>query len=259
MINVISSNIRFDNPNDGEHQWKFRLPHLADLLNKKSPDILGTQEGWEPQLRELHSKLNDLEIIDSHRNWIADRMYPTIFLNSKKFNLLRSGDIWLSETPYTEASKSFNSAFPRLCTWCEAEYKENNKRVLIINVHLDHLETATRQQQIKVLIKEIRAQSKEENVILMGDFNEAPNEEVRKILNNSELNLIDPWIEEELPEEPSHHSFKGKRDDGSRIDWILHSESFTSEKIKLLKDHFSGIYPSDHFPVFTQLTFNNLI
>ncbi len=249
LIRIISSNIRFDNPNDNEHKWCYRLPLLSDLINRSQPDILGTQEGWQPQLYELHSKLNNLSIIDSHRNWIEDRMYPTIFLNTSRFEVIESGDIWLSETPYTEASKSFNSAFPRLCTWCYCKDKLTQTENLFINVHLDHLETSTRQKQIEVLINEIQKVCKTDRVILMGDFNESPGQKVREIINNSSIDLKDPWLKFNKPEETSHHSFKGFREDGTRIDWILHTPNFIAKSIELLKDSHNGIYPSDHYPV----------
>ena len=108
---VISANIRFDNPKDGKHDWNGRREIISKVINNYDTDLLGTQEGWQPQLNDLNSLLTDLEIVDSHRQWIEDRMYPSIFVNPTKIRVIDSGDVWLSETPYVAASKSFGSSF----------------------------------------------------------------------------------------------------------------------------------------------------
>lgn len=254
VLRVTSSNIRFDNPKDGKHDWNGRRQILADAINKFSPDILGTQEGWEPQLKDFESLLSNLKIVDSHREWITDRMYPSLFVNPDKYKVIKSGDIWLSETPYTPATKSFGSAFPRLCTWAILKEFSNEKEIFVIDVHLDHLETKTRQEQIKVLLKETALKNPDKlPTILMGDFNESPSEGVRNIID-SNSKLQDPWIGFSLPEEGSHHGFE-KRKDATRIDWILAEESFNPTSIELYKDSDNGIYPSDHYPVFAVFDF----
>lgn len=247
---IITSNIRFDNPADGKHDWNCRKGLLCKILNSYLPDIIGTQEGWEPQLRELEGLLNGLRIVDENRQWIDDRMYPSIFYRPSKFRLIHSGDIWLSESPYIPASKSFGSAFPRVCTWAILEDRKTSKQVFVVNAHLDHLETSTRQEQISVLINEINRVRSNLPIILTGDFNESPFGEVRSIINRRGVNLTDPWFDMKLPECESHHGFKGFREDGSRIDWILHSKNtLQCEKILMHKESLDGLYPSDHFPV----------
>lgn len=256
MIRIASCNIRFNNPADGEHDWNGRREIMANCLKDFSPHVFGTQEGWEPQLYDLLSLLDEYEICDGHRNWISDRMYPTIYIKKDFFNVIESGDIWLSETPQVPASKSFDSAFPRLCTWAKLKIKDENKSFLLIDAHLDHLKTETRQEQVKVLINEVSKVNTEElPIILLGDFNEAPNEKVREIISKSDLNLKDPWFFFNHPEEASHHSFKGFREDGTRIDWILNSDKFEALEIYLYKENDQGIYPSDHFPVFAKFKF----
>jgi endonuclease/exonuclease/phosphatase family metal-dependent hydrolase len=258
MLKIISSNIRFHNPKDGKNDWHGRKGFLSEVLNDFSPCILGTQEGWRPQLNELNELLNEeLSLIDSHRDWIEERMYPCLFYNCEKMELLDSGDIWLSKTPYVSASKDFDSAFPRLCTWANLKFKKNSNEVFCVNVHLDHVKTETRQEQIRVLINEVQVQNtKNLPIILMGDFNEGPFAEVRKILENSDLNLRDPWIQLNKEEEESHHSFHGTKDNAQRIDWILVSECFKPESIDLFKKEKEGVYPSDHYPVLAKFKYD---
>lgn len=250
-LKVASSNIRFDNPKDGDHDWKGRREILADVINSFNPDLLGTQEGWQWQLYDLKSLLEELDISDSHRSWIDERMYPSIFYRREDLHVLDSGDIWLSETPDVVASKSFNSAFPRLCTW--SKFKCSQKRTLLfVDVHLDHIHSETREAQIGVLINEISKINDCTHMILCGDFNESPREDVRKLIVEK-LGLYDPWTAHEKPEETSHHNFTGERCDGARIDWIMLSKNISCDAIDLHRDSHRGIFPSDHFPVFATI------
>lgn len=243
MFKVMSTNIRFDNPADGEFAWPWRKKLLANKIKELEVDIFGTQEGREPQLRELES-LVDQDIIDSHRDWIAERMYPSLYM--KNFTSNASGDIWLSETPDVAGSKSFDSMFPRLATW------SCNNDFFICNVHLDHDKESTRFEQARVLVSQIQKHHRDLPIILMGDFNTAPQSEVYDYIT-SHLNLIDPWVTNNKKEETSFHMFKGVNPDGYRIDWILVSEEFKVNQIELIKDEYDGIFLSDHFPVFCEL------
>ncbi|MDD0852460.1 endonuclease/exonuclease/phosphatase family protein [Halobacteriovorax sp. GB3] len=248
---IASSNIRFDNPQDGSHDWNGRRGILAQCLNEFAPDLLGTQEGREPQLKDLENNLIKLELVDSHREWIDERMYPCIFVNPETIEVHNSGDIWLSETPYEAGSKSFESAFPRLCTWIIATHKESQEKFFYVNTHLDHVLSQTRKEQIRVLIQECDKVNKENlPVVLTGDFNESPFEDVRKVIHDQWSDLRDCWFTLKKEEETSHHNFNGTREDGTRIDWILTSSNFRVYDLELYKENVDGIYPSDHFPVF---------
>lgn len=243
-ITVISSNIRFDNPADGVNQWSKRKDHLAKTLLSHSPLIIGTQEGREPQLREMGNLLPGYSLHDLNREWLSERMYPSFFVKEKTVTVLDSGDFWLSETPHIPGSCSFESAFPRLCTWIKVEIHQTS--LLVANVHLDHVKLSTRLEQVRVLSEEIRKIKKNEKLIILGDFNDSPQSVLRNHLLSNFPTLFDPWRE---PEESSHHPFTGDHPDGSRIDWILIEDQFKNSKIKMLKDSHQGYWPSDHFPI----------
>lgn len=244
MLKIMSANIRFDNPNDEEHAWPNRKKLIANTIKELSIDLFGTQEGREPQLRELEDLVNQ-NIVDEHREWIDERMYPSIFTH--KFDIQNSGDIWLSETPDVLGSKSFDSMFPRLATWG----KTND--FFLCNVHLDHDKEYTRIEQAKVLCNQIKRYNIDNApIILMGDFNTDPQSDVHKLITDS-LNLNDPWVSMGKAEETSFHFFKGEYPEGYRIDWILLSNEFKVHSIELVKDHVDGIYLSDHFPVVCEI------
>lgn len=251
---LITCNIRFDNPADGQNSWQYRRDFLSRTLLKHRPAIIATQEGRFHQLNELKDLLGDFELIDQHRSWIGERMYPTLFVKNGLFEFLNSGDIWLSETPGVAGSKSFESAFPRLLTWTHLQLKESSHKFLIINTHLDHVKAETRVNQIKVLIQEInKVWDKQSFLIIMGDFNDHPASEVRKLIED-EFKLQDAWRLYNQQEESSHHSFKGAMATGSRIDWIMVDPRSQVKSCLMDKSANQGAYPTDHFPIVCNIT-----
>lgn len=251
---VVSANIRFANKNDGDHDWKYRRELMTSVLLQDSPLLIGTQEGRQEQLRDLEGLLKNYILIDSHRDWIEERMYPCLFLRKDRGSVIKSGDIWLSETPHIPGSSSFDSAFPRLATYAEIEL--NNKKLLVVNLHLDHLQATTRAEQAKVLVQEIQPLfTKNSPLILMGDFNEDPSGQVREEINKGLTSLNDPWLYLNKDEETSFHKFHGELESGSRIDWILTDNKLGISDIFLDKSQRDGLFPSDHFPVKCNLKF----
>jgi len=257
-LKITSANIRFENPADGPHNWNYRRGLLSQILNHQSLDLLGTQEGREPQLRDLEGLLKGLQLSDENRDWIDERMYPCIFFNPNTIEIHDSGDIWLSKTPNKAGSKDFDSAFPRLSTWIQATHKPSGHRFFYINCHLDHIKEETRIEQAKVLITEaIKINSELNPFIFTGDFNASPLGKVREELTKHLPNLHDPWFDFNKEEESSFHKFDGIDPSGerTRIDWLLHTNDIDCTKIELIKENSDGLYPSDHFFIHGLLDF----
>jgi endonuclease/exonuclease/phosphatase family metal-dependent hydrolase len=254
-LSLVTCNIRFSNPADGPNSWEHRRDFLAEILRSHRPDIIATQEGRFDQLKDLENLLKDYDIIDQHRSWIKERMYPSIFLKKNKFEVRKSEDLWLSTTPHIAGSISFNSTFPRLMTWVSVQPKNYHKNILVVNTHLDHLKRETREEQAKVLAREIGHIRTDENVLaLLGDFNDSPGSSVQSIIKNSVAGLIDAWTDLNHPEEASHHSFKGSFPEGARIDWILIEGDARINECWMEKTSRADLFPSDHFPIVCKIT-----
>lgn len=251
-LKVTSANIRFQNPADGPHDWPFRRELMSEIINDFGPDILGTQEGLQPQLLNLASLLPNYTLVDGHRDWIDVRMYPCIFIKKERIEIIKSGDIWLSETPHIPASKSFDSAFPRLCSWMHAKDLKKNIEFTFVVTHLDHMQRKTRIEQAKVLAQEVKKINGDLPLVILGDFNDAPSSMVQEEISKP-LGLKDHWSEQGIPEESSHHKFSGENETGTRIDWVLASQEFQCSEIYFEKKHSENIYPSDHFPLMATL------
>lgn len=245
-LTLISCNIRFDNPADGLHDWAHRRLLLQETLLAHSPHIIATQEGRYDQLMDLESLLEGYELIDAHRSWIGGRMYPCIFVRKDFFEIGKSDDLWLSETPDIAESLSFDSMFPRLMTYANLQLKNSRMCFTVVNTHLDHVKQETRVAQATVLGEQIgKLIGPAHHLVLMGDFNDSPSSPVRKVLPL----LKDAWKLFHHHEETSHHAFKGEMQNGERIDWILIDDRIEVLECELDKTFKDGRYPSDHFPV----------
>ena len=55
-LEVMSYNLRYDNPNDPQ-TWEERLPVLQEYLLEKDPDIIGTQEALYNQVNDVDANL----------------------------------------------------------------------------------------------------------------------------------------------------------------------------------------------------------
>lgn len=252
---VGTCNIRYA-ADDSENHWPTRLPLLAETIRKAAPKVLGTQEGWEWQLRELEAELPEHSIVDENRYWMEERMYPSLFV-TEDATVHRSGDVWLSETPDLPGSRSFGSAYPRLMCWAELSFPES-PGFICANLHLDHLSSQTRVRQIEVALDALgELAGKEIPLCLMGDFNDPPGGAVaRRIIRKSPslgIHLYDPWQLLEQPESSSYHGFGTADDSWSRIDWILLSDHFHSLSIDYERDCEPPVYPSDHYPVMARV------
>jgi endonuclease/exonuclease/phosphatase family metal-dependent hydrolase len=251
---LVTCNIRFDNPADGPNAWPLRRDFLAQTLLSHSPDIIATQEGRFHQLKELETLLPDFEMLDPHRSWIGERMYPTLFVRKNKFEFLKSQDIWLSETPHVAGSHSFESAFPRLMTMASLQIKDTARKLMVVNTHLDHVKALTRCSQIQVLTEQLKMiWNKEAYLFIMGDFNDSPDSEVRSYLLKEIAGLQDSWKLFNKNEESSHHAFAGRATDGSRIDWIMVDKRAQVVSSRMDKSSQDGKFPTDHFPIITKV------
>ncbi|HDD35678.1 MAG TPA: endonuclease/exonuclease/phosphatase family protein [Candidatus Desulfofervidus auxilii] len=249
-------NLRYDNPNDGPYQWCFRKDIVAFIIKRINPDIFGTQEGWEDQIKELAIATGyDYHVFAPE--WNRKRMFPCVW-TKKEMDILESGTFWLSPTPHIPFSKAWNSAYPRAATYVIA--KKYRKFFLFISTHLDNVSKKARLYQAAVLCEEIKKINQENYpIILVGDFNDSPNSSVHALLtgkidlNGVKGDFIDVWQWLKKDENATFHAFTGKGQRG-RIDWILVSSNVKIKNVFLIKDIFAGIYPSDHYPIVAELS-----
>ena len=119
-IEVVSFNIRYDNPADGPNAWSHRQQKVSSYLMQSRADFIGLQEVLPSQLAELKPKLSDYKLISRTRE--ADEgkgeSSPLLFHQKRwRIDNAHQGTMWLSTQPDKPGSKSWDSSLPRICTW----------------------------------------------------------------------------------------------------------------------------------------------
>ena len=111
-LNIMSFNIRYDNPNDGLNAWKNRKDIAAKTIVFYDVDICGLQEVLEHQLQNLAELMPEYEWIGVGRDdGIKKGEYAPIFYRSENLQLLDNGFFWLSETPEIPGSFGWDGRF----------------------------------------------------------------------------------------------------------------------------------------------------
>lgn len=255
-IDVISYNIRYDNPNDAPNNWDNRKDFLIGQLNFYAPDVFGTQEGLVHQLKDIDMGLEDYTYFGIGRDHGDDRgEFTAIFYNTKKLKLLAQATFWLSETPETP-SKGWDAALPRICTYGLFENKEGGNKFMVFNTHFDHVGVKAREESSKLILKKIKELNPEDlPVVVTGDFNlESDSPGVQVILTQ----MTDAHLaagENAFGPTGTFNGFDFAKPVEKRIDYIFVSDEFEVFKSAILSDSKDLRYPSDHLPVFARLKF----
>lgn len=254
---IMTYNIRYDNPNDGENQWSKRKEFLSNQVRFFQPDIFGIQEGLYNQVTYLDSVFVDYNYIGVGRDDGKTKgEFSAIFYNSKKFKVIENSTFWLSETP-NKISVGWDAAMERICTYGLFQNINTKQQFFVFNTHFDHIGTEARLKSVELILQKMQEiNPKKLPVIVMGDFNltteNEPIQFLSKVLNDSKK------VSKNTPFGPTgtFNGFKFNEPVNDRIDYIFTSKNnITVKKYAVLSDSKSGKYPSDHLPVLIEVAF----
>lgn len=254
-VKVMSYNIRFDNPNDGENKWSLRKEFLANQIQFYQPDFIGMQEGKLHQLQYLDSTLSDYNFIGRGRDNSENQgEFSALFYNSKKYKVVNQATFWLSETP-NQVSKGWDAQLERICTYGLFEELKTKKQFYVFNTHFDHVGVAARLNSAKEIVEKIKEiNTKNLPLVLTGDFNSEPTSDAYLYLAS---NLNDTRSSSKSPSfgpAGTFNNFEFHKPVTLLIDFIFTSKN-TGEVIKhaVLSDSKDCKYPSDHLPVYAEI------
>ena len=251
QLKVMTFNLRYKNESD-PYPWSKRKAVIGEFINDRKPDIFGTQEGLYIQLVDMVEAAPDYAWLGEGRDGGSKGEFMAIFYRKDRFKVLEYDHLWLSETPRTIASKSWNTACTRMVTWARFEDKLTGKQFYFANTHLDHVSQEARTKGSQVIASAIEKLNKNLPLIVTGDFNTSQtNEQVHGIFEK--LGMQDTWDVEGQKRGPlvnTFNNFKMPKKDGVRIDWIFVRPADTkvlSSEIVLPVE--GEIWLSDHSPV----------
>ena len=250
-LSVMTFNLRLDTKDDGGNAWPHRKKAVIETILSHQPAVLGTQEGLHHMIEFMASSLKDYGKIGQGREVGGEGEYNAIFYKKDELQLIDHGQFWLSETSDIPGSVSWDSACPRICTWGKFRLLENpEKEIVVFNTHLDHVSQLAREKGIALIGTHIKYYNQQDiPTVLMGDFNCEPNNDVIEHVRSMGLT-------ETLSVGRTFHDFAGGVE-GYPIDYIFKSQEITP--IKSMIDHqtVNQRYPSDHYPVISELKIDN--
>ena len=259
-IKTMSFNIRYDTSSDGVNAWNTgtipRRTLAIQVIDDFAPDILGVQEALRNQVVNLKAGLPEFDFYGVGRdNGIQSGEHSAIYYRSDRFTRTNQGTFWLTLTPDRP------SAYPgtccnRIASWAVLQDKlDGNREYFVLNTHWDHQVAAANNHSATLIRERLGLLAEGRPMIVMGDLNSTESSTAYRRLVGLEdpagLQLSDAYREAtptiSRDEATYHGYFGGTR--GSRIDFVLHDDSFETLDATIVRTNYSGRYPSDHFPV----------
>lgn len=252
-IRIATFNLRYANAGDSGNLWADRAPIAANLIEFHDFDVFGTQECLRHQLDTLAALLPGYAWYGRGRDdGEAKGEHSAIYYKKNKYKLLSKGSFWLSETP-EKPGPGWDARLNRICSWVQLVPAKGGKKFFVFNVHFDHQGVKARVESGKLMIKKIQAIAGNNPALLTGDFNGDHNSEWYKTLATSEV-LKDTYVQVKKPyaNNGSFNSFKTPTSTAI-IDHIFTTKQFSVKRWGILTDSYFGKFPSDHFPVVTDV------
>lgn len=247
-VTVISYNIRYNNPQDGDNIWENRRAHSVTMVNMEKPDFLCVQEAYFVQLEYLLQNLPDYDYIGLGRDDGAHGgEHMAILYRKDRFEVVEHGDFWLSETPEM-CSRGWDAACLRIVTWGYFREKRTGKHVYCFNTHLDHVGEVARRESVKLITSRIKGLvlDKRAAVFLTGDFNSDINNEIF-----DPLKKVMKQARKDAPVTDNKGTFNGwgSAPNNIVIDHIFYKNARPLIFKTLNEDKYGRTLISDHYPV----------
>ncbi|UCE21812.1 MAG: endonuclease/exonuclease/phosphatase family protein [Candidatus Aminicenantes bacterium] len=260
-LNIVSFNIRYDNPGDRENAWINRKDMAAETIRFHGIDIAGLQEA-------LHSQVEDLEARLSEYGWFGvgrddgqrQGEYTPIFYLKSRFKVLDQSTFWLSETPEVPGKLGWDAVCPRIVTWGKFKDRSTGKVLFVFNTHFDHVGEVARSQSADLILLKIEELAGSYPVVLTGDFNCTIDDAPYSILiskREGRHSLADTHnISRTIPygSTQTFNGFNNELRPDFRIDFIFVCNISQVFRYGVISERWDGRFVSDHYPVMAEMS-----
>ena len=250
-VAVTSFNIRYGTAADGDNRWERRRELVLEVL-RDGGDVLGLQEAMPFQVREIAAALPGFAVESRTREADpAEGEACPILWRTERFEADHSdrGTFWLSETPETPGSRSWDAALPRIATFVRLVDRADGRGFYVFNTHLDHRGGKAREESSRLIARRIAERKRpEEPVVLLGDLNDGPGSVAVRTLVSA--GLRDAWRDANQTAAEAG-TFNGWNDSAGagRIDFVLATVGLVAMSAEIDTRRPDGRWPSDHLPV----------
>ncbi len=258
-LNVMTFNIRYNNPGDSLNAWPYRKDNAASQVLFHQTNLLGVQEALHDQMEDLLQRLPAFKYFGVGRDdGKTAGEYSAIFYDTTRLLWIKGATFWLSQTPEVPGSKGWDADITRLVTWCLFKDRLTNKTFYAFNTHFDHRGQQARAESAKLLLQKVKEIAGSTPAFITGDFNARPSDEPIKIItdSNNPNRLTDSKAISETPHygpQGTFTGFKEKELGNEPIDHIFIRNGVQVLQHATLSQTWQGRFSSDHFPVFARV------
>jgi len=253
MLRIATYNLRMDTKADSLNAWAYRKDDVKALVRYHNLDVFGTQEGFLHQLKDICELPEYLYVGAGRDDGLSAGEHSAIFYKKDRFEILESGNFWLSETPDVPGKGWDATCCNRICSWAKFKEKTTGKTFYFFSVHFDHQGRIARIESGKLMVKKMQEIAKDVPVVCVGDFNSTPETEQIQLLSSylndaRKITQSPPYG----PEGTFNQRF-GNPVGEARIDYIFVSNEIQALRYASVTDNNGRNYPSDHLPVIVDI------
>lgn len=248
---VMTFNIRYDNPRDSINAWPNRAGMVAGFIKTQVPDLLGMQEVLWHQYEYLNSALTGYGSFAAGRDdGIRGGEACPVFYRLERFSPVDQGTFWLSASPDVPGSVGWGAALTRITTWVRLYDKAVKDTLVYFNTHFDHISDSARVMSSGVLLTKVRELAGDNEFVITGDFNALPGSLAITRMKEGAFAADTYDISETQPAGESY-TFNGWKDvqGEGRIDYIFVRIGMKTRSHITHNIIDNGVFISDHWPV----------
>ncbi len=247
-IKIISFNIRCVDDENG-NSIRERAPRLAKILDFYDADVIGFQEFTPPWTDYIDKYFCEkYQFFNKYRidtGWVES---APILWKKDKFNCLKRGYFWFSDTPEKMSGGWDTEGHNRICLYALLQDKQNGQIFVFMNTHLGFGE----ENQIKSvrLIRQYMEKFSDYPAFITGDFNMTPDsapyrEMVKAFTDVNELTVKD--------RRSTYHGYELENNFNEHIDYCFTDNKIRPITFKIIDELIEGKFPSDHYGIYTEL------
>jgi len=254
-IAIMTYNIKMSG-DSGLKSWTNRSNHVIKQMKEKDTDVYLLQESLKHQIDGILSYLKKYNLVGIPRidnQYLAT--YNAVLYNAEKLEVKEENTFWVSETPLLE-SKGWDASRVRIVTYVLLENKLTKSKFYVFNVHLDREGSKSKIKGVQLIDEWIKkTNANNYPVIIGGDFNSKENSEPIVWFSNyyndaKTASMISP----KGPLGTFNYFNNRTENHKYRLDYIFVNENVKVNSYEVLQNKYGEMYPSDHYPVFVELT-----
>ncbi|KAA5539346.1 endonuclease/exonuclease/phosphatase family protein [Roseiconus nitratireducens] len=257
-MRVLTYNIRYANPGDGDDIWDNRRDRVIEVI--RQADLVGLQEVTPEQFQDVRAGTPGMTWYGVGRDdgQEAGEHAPVGF-RTDRFELLDKGSFWLSPTPEKAGSMGWDAALPRLASWVKLTDRQSGQPLLVVSTHFDHRGAEARRESAALIREQLKKLAGDtQRVILVGDLNARPDSPPLNTLlgSGAGLELTDSRTVSQTPPTGPSGTFNGFREirPEMQIDYVTFAGPLQVLSHQTLDPKTSaGRFASDHLPILVRL------